>query len=70
MTSSRPYRAALSVNAAINEIRNNIGTSFDPAIATLFIKLIQNGIISIEKNNDKNNDNGNGNDKRKDIVNW
>lgn len=85
MTSSRPYRAALSVSAAINEIRNNMGTSYDPAIATLFIKLIQNGTISTEKNKDKNsvnvddnvnvnvdddNDNVKVKDKRKDIVNW
>jgi diguanylate cyclase (GGDEF)-like protein/putative nucleotidyltransferase with HDIG domain len=58
MTSSRPYRAALSVSLAISEIKNNMGTSYDPTIANLFIKLIHNGTINIEKNKDK------------DIVNW
>ena len=37
MTSERPYRKALSKFAAIEEIRKNIGTQFDPDFAQVFI---------------------------------
>ena len=37
MTSERPYRKALSKYAAIEEIRKNMGTQFDPNFAKVFI---------------------------------
>ncbi|MGI5894505.1 MAG: HD domain-containing phosphohydrolase [Candidatus Merdivicinus sp.] len=47
MTSKRSYRDAMSVPEAIDEIRNNLGTQFDPELGNLFIKLVENGTISI-----------------------
>ena len=39
MTSERPYRnRKLTVEEALNEIRNNAGSQFDPFVARLFIK--------------------------------
>lgn len=52
MTSSRPYRAGYTVNAALNEIRKNSGTQFDPVMANLFVKLVINGTIKINKSVD------------------
>ncbi len=43
MTEDRIYRKALSKEEAIQEIKNNAGTQFDPKIAELFIRLITNG---------------------------
>lgn len=49
MTSNRPYRSGYTVNAALNEIKNNSGTQFDPVMANLFIKLVMDGTIKIDK---------------------
>lgn len=49
MTSNRPYRSSLSVNAALNEIENNMGTQFDPLIANIFIKLVREGTIEVDQ---------------------
>jgi response regulator RpfG family c-di-GMP phosphodiesterase len=38
MTSSRPYRDALSTNVAIEEITDCSGTQFDPDVVTAFMK--------------------------------
>ena len=40
MTEDRIYRKALSKEEAIQEIKDNAGTQFDPKIAKLFIRLI------------------------------
>lgn len=40
MTSERPYRKALSEEAAFREIRENAGIQFDPDIARIFIEKI------------------------------
>jgi HD-GYP domain-containing protein (c-di-GMP phosphodiesterase class II) len=47
LTSNRPYRAGLTINSALAEIKNNLGTQFDPAMANLFIKLVQDGTIKV-----------------------
>ena len=47
LTSNRPYRAGLTVNNALAEMKNNLGTQFDPAMANLFIKLVQDGTIKV-----------------------
>ncbi len=46
MTSSRPYRQALSHETALTEIRQQAGTQFDPAVANAFLDLAQNGGLS------------------------
>ena len=38
MTSDRPYRAAMSISEAIDEIKRCAGTQFDPIIVTAFLK--------------------------------
>lgn len=48
MTSNRPYRKGLSVNAALTEIENNIGTQFDPLLANIFVKLVRDGVIKVD----------------------
>ncbi|MDO8848494.1 MAG: diguanylate cyclase [Coriobacteriia bacterium] len=40
MTSERPYRNALSTDAAIQELDLCIGTQFDPALADVFIRMV------------------------------
>ncbi len=47
MTSTRSYRRALSLPAAVKEIENNAGTQFDPAAAKVFLKLIADGAIEV-----------------------
>lgn len=47
LTSNRPYRAGMTVNNALAEIKKNLGTQFDPAMANLFIKLVQDGTIKV-----------------------
>lgn len=39
MSSSRSYRAALSRETVLNEIRNCAGRQFDPALAEVFVKM-------------------------------
>ncbi|MBI5043098.1 MAG: response regulator [Nitrospirae bacterium] len=41
MTSDRPYRKALSYDAAVSELRRFSGTQFDPEITEVFIKEIE-----------------------------
>lgn len=45
MISDRPYRSALSVPEAIDEIKRYSGTQFDPAIVTAFLKTAEKWII-------------------------
>jgi HD-GYP domain-containing protein (c-di-GMP phosphodiesterase class II) len=40
MIESRVYRKALSKEEALNEIKNNSGTQFDPNISNLFIEIL------------------------------
>lgn len=55
MTSERPYRSAYTVSAALREIENNMGTQFDPKAASLFIKLVREGIIRVEQDKKSKN---------------
>jgi ribonuclease P protein subunit RPR2 len=41
MTSDRPYRSAMSVDRALDEIREGAGTQFDPDIALVFMDLVE-----------------------------
>lgn len=45
MTSDRPYRRALSLEMAVEQIRLGRGTQFDPYIADRFLSLVQQGKI-------------------------
>lgn len=40
MTSDRPYRKALTKEAALKEILDNSGTQFDPGIAKVFVNIV------------------------------
>jgi putative nucleotidyltransferase with HDIG domain len=39
MTTSRPYRRALTTRSALDEIARGAGTQFDPVLATLFVAM-------------------------------
>lgn len=41
MTSERPYRKAFKINEAIEEVKRNSKTQFDPQLAELFISILQ-----------------------------
>jgi putative two-component system response regulator len=40
ITTDRPYRDAMTRNEAVNTIRQEIGTHFDPGIAERFLELV------------------------------
>ncbi len=46
MTSNTSYKVALPLEAAVEELRNGMGTQFDPAIAQTFLDLIAQGVIT------------------------
>ena len=41
MTQDRPYQKKISINEAIEEIKNNMGKQFDPQLAQIFIEKVQ-----------------------------
>lgn len=41
MTSDRSYRRAMSQEAALEEVKKHAGTQFDPALAAVFIKMLE-----------------------------
>lgn len=47
MITEKPYREKLTINQAIDELRSNAGTQFDPFLVELFIKILN-------ENSDKN----------------
>jgi HD-GYP domain-containing protein (c-di-GMP phosphodiesterase class II) len=47
MTTTRSYRPALSLRAAIQEIERNSGSQFDPQVARVFLRLIADGRVEI-----------------------
>jgi HD-GYP domain-containing protein (c-di-GMP phosphodiesterase class II) len=49
MTSDRPYRPALSVDIAVDELEKGLGKQFDPDIAKVFIELLKNGEVTVEE---------------------
>jgi putative two-component system response regulator len=49
MTSDRPYRKALSIGEALDEIRWYSGTQFDPVIANIMVSFIQQNTLQPQK---------------------
>lgn len=45
MTSSRPYREAMSVEVAVEELKRCSGSQFDPDIVEIMISLIESGVL-------------------------
>ncbi len=45
MTADRPYRPSLAWNQAIEELKRNAGTQFDPEVVKVFIGLMESGTI-------------------------
>ncbi|MFC1674491.1 HD domain-containing phosphohydrolase [Candidatus Omnitrophota bacterium] len=41
MTSERPYRKKMTIEEALDEMKHNIGSQFDPKISRLFVKSIE-----------------------------
>jgi HD-GYP domain-containing protein (c-di-GMP phosphodiesterase class II) len=41
MTHDRPYRQALSLDVAMDEIRSGAGRQFDPAFASAFLDILE-----------------------------
>ena len=41
MTNDQPYRPALSMDKALEELQRGTGTQFDPDFAKLFIEMVQ-----------------------------
>ena len=52
MTAKRPYKKALPVAFAVSEIEKGAGAQFDPNFAPVFVRLIQEGKIRIEGEED------------------
>jgi len=46
MMTDRPYRKALTVEEALDELRRNAGTQFDPELAEKFIELVEKGEVN------------------------
>jgi HD-GYP domain-containing protein (c-di-GMP phosphodiesterase class II) len=46
MTTDRPYRARLPVEAAYEELRRNAGTQFDPDVVEAFVRLAPEALDS------------------------
>jgi PAS domain S-box-containing protein/putative nucleotidyltransferase with HDIG domain len=50
MSSHRPYRAALGLEAALHEIRRGRGTLFDPQVVDACLHLVGEGLLVPERN--------------------
>lgn len=49
MTHNRPYRKAIPVNKAIDELQRNSGTQFDPEVVAEFLKLFRDGSLAFSQ---------------------
>ena len=49
MASTRPYRSALGVDRALDEIRRGAGTRFDPDVVEACVRLVTNGAMRFDQ---------------------
>lgn len=47
MTSRRSYKAAYSVEYALEQLREGAGTQFDPRLVPVFMRLVEEGRIQV-----------------------
>ncbi|MGE4352453.1 MAG: HD domain-containing phosphohydrolase [Oscillospiraceae bacterium] len=47
ITSIRPYKTPLSTEYALREIERNIGTQFDPKVASAFLRMVRAGRVDV-----------------------
>jgi putative two-component system response regulator len=52
MISDRPYRAAMSIAEAVEEIKRCAGTQFDPVVVGAFLRMVQAGTTQAPKGQD------------------
>jgi HD-GYP domain-containing protein (c-di-GMP phosphodiesterase class II) len=45
MTTDRPYRRAMAPEAAIQELRDNSGTQFEPAVVEAVVAVVEQGLV-------------------------
>jgi HD-GYP domain-containing protein (c-di-GMP phosphodiesterase class II) len=50
MTSDRPYKSAMPIEAALVELARNRGTQFDPDVVDTFVRLVTSGGIEVQRN--------------------
>jgi HD-GYP domain-containing protein (c-di-GMP phosphodiesterase class II) len=48
MTTDRPYRAALPIETALDELRDNAGTQFDPQVVGALVDVVRRGTLRRE----------------------
>jgi diguanylate cyclase (GGDEF)-like protein len=48
MTTDRSYRAAMSVEAAMDELRRCSGTQFDPTVVTVLLEVLEEGLATTD----------------------
>ncbi len=48
MTSDRPYRPALPISKAVDELKKEAGRQFDPKVVEAFLKVMEKGELTIE----------------------
>jgi diguanylate cyclase (GGDEF)-like protein/putative nucleotidyltransferase with HDIG domain len=51
MTTERSYKPAKTIEEALDEIRQNLGTQFDPKIGLAFVKLVEEGRLEQKQRN-------------------
>lgn len=49
MTSDRVYRKAMSIEEAVEEIKRNRGTQFDPMVVDAFLRAYEAGLIKVDE---------------------
>jgi response regulator RpfG family c-di-GMP phosphodiesterase len=49
MTSHRPYRRGLGLGEAVEELRRNVGTQFDPAAVAAFEQAVADGAVTLDE---------------------
>jgi diguanylate cyclase (GGDEF)-like protein/putative nucleotidyltransferase with HDIG domain len=56
MTTDRPYRKGLSIEKALEQIRKNTGTQFDPVMANAFLRIAEKRLAVTDNSGDSANE--------------